>query len=96
VVNGQSINEFVRYKGKIDYLGGTAGVNIGYQFTLFQHLYIDTYLGGGLRLLSKNENIQRQQQQIGYYYNGDNGAILEFVDKAGVVPNAGITVGVNW
>lgn len=95
-VNGQSNYQLIRNKGKVDYFGGTAGLNIGYQFTLFQHLYIDTYLGGGLRLLSKNQNLERQLQQIGFLYNDANGAILEFVDKAGVVPNAGITVGVNW
>lgn len=95
-INGQSIYEFVRNKGKINYFGGTGGLNIGYQFTVFQHLYIDTYLGGGLRLLNKKENVEFNRPAGVFYYSSDNGAILEFVDKAGVVPNAGITVGVNW
>ncbi|MFN3852279.1 MAG: hypothetical protein ACK4NY_22780 [Spirosomataceae bacterium] len=93
--NGQSNTVLVRNYGKISYLGGTAGLNIGYQFTLFQYMYIDTYLGGGLRLLSKKENVNRSSQNQ-TYYSGDYGAIIEFVDKAGVVPNAGITLGVSW
>jgi hypothetical protein len=98
VQGGVNKNTYVNTVGKINYFSGTGGINIGYQVTLFQYLYLDMFLGGGLRILNKNDKtkdtIVGNNGFYESYYN--NGAIETFVTREGVVPNGGISIGVRW
>ncbi len=96
---GVNKSQLVQTTGKINYFGGIGGLNLGYQLTLFQYLYLDAYLGGGLRLLNKNDKtkekvLSNSNGYIGSFY--DSGAIETFVVREGVVPNAGISIGIKW
>lgn len=92
------INEKVTYAGDATYIGIMPGVNIGFEFTLFQNLYIDAYLGGALRMLSKTENLKTGSNTTSggccYYYSSS--VIDNWVKKEGVIPNIGLSVGVKW
>lgn len=91
--------QIVRKTGKINYFGGTGGVNVGYQFTIFQYLYVDAYLGGGLRLLHKTDKTKQTiLPNSGNYYSSSfgSGAIETFTTQEGVVPNGGISLGIRW
>jgi hypothetical protein len=83
--------------GKVSYLGIMPNVNIGMQFTLFQNLYIDTYIGGGIRFLSKKINNEvNDGPPNGYNYYVNSSAIETFVIKEGVQPNFGFALGLNF
>ncbi|MFN3852278.1 MAG: hypothetical protein ACK4NY_22775 [Spirosomataceae bacterium] len=86
---------YVIINSRINYFGGTVGSNIGFQVRVFKNIYFDTFLGGGIRLLKKYED-NLLLAPLSKYYSRDSRNILRFVDKAGVVPNAGITLGVSW
>ena len=89
---------FVKNEGKVNYLGVMPNMNIGMQFTLFQNLYIDTYIGGGIRFLSKKVIESKGDSNApGYYSNGfSSGAIETFIIKEGVQPNFGFALGLNF
>jgi hypothetical protein len=83
--------------GKVSYLGIMPNINIGMQFTLFQNLYIDTYIGGGIRFLSKKiHNEVNEGPRNGYNYYVNSNAIDTFVTKEGVQPNFGFALGLNF
>jgi hypothetical protein len=77
-------------------------MNIGLQFTLFQNLYIDTYIGGGIRFISqkitnqKVDTIPTNATNYGYYGVNDNSALTTFIIKEGVQPNFGFALGLNF
>lgn len=90
------ITQFINNSGKINYMGIMPNMNLGMQFTLFQNLYIDTFIGGGIRFLSKkviNEKID-QGSGNGYFYGVRTEAIENFVIKEGVQANFGFGLGV--
>ncbi|MCF8325116.1 MAG: hypothetical protein K9I84_09175 [Leadbetterella sp.] len=93
---------FYLNSGKISYLGVMPNMNIGLQFTLFQNLYIDTYIGGGIRFISqkitnqKVDTIPTNAMNYGYYGVNDNNALTTFVIKEGVQPNFGFSLGLNF
>lgn len=85
--------------GKIRYLGFMPNMNIGMQFTLFQNLYMDLFIGGGLRIVSKTIISQKQTDYAsGYYYNNSiqTGAVENFIVREGVQPNFGFALGLNF
>ncbi|WP_255066535.1 hypothetical protein [Lacihabitans sp. LS3-19] len=83
--------------GKVSYLGIMPNMNIGMQFTLFQNLYIDTYIGGGIRFISKKiSNEVNDGPANGYNYYVNSNAIETFVIKEGVQPNFGFSLGLNF
>ncbi len=91
-------NQFVNNSGKISYLGVMPNMNLGVQFTLFQNLYIDTYIGGGIRFMQKNIIKQKIDNFAYTYYYGNgiqSGAVENFVIKEGVQPNFGFTLGIR-
>lgn len=93
---------FYKNSGRISYLGIMPNMNIGLQFTLFQNLYIDTYIGGGIRFISqkitnqKVDTIPTNATNYGYYGVNENGALTTFVIKEGVQPNFGFSLGLNF
>lgn len=95
-------SKFYQNSGKISYLGIMPNMNIGLQFTIFQNLYIDTFIGGGIRFISQkltNEKIDTVPTggvNFGYYGSVDNGALKAFVIKEGVQPNFGFSLGLNF
>jgi hypothetical protein len=93
---------FYQNSGRISYLGVMPNMNIGLQFTLFQNLYIDTYIGGGIRFISRKitnqkvDTIPTNATNYGYYGVNDNSALTTFVIKEGVQPNFGFSLGLNF
>lgn len=89
--------KFSKNTGKVSYLGIMPNMNIGMQFTLFQNLYIDTFIGGGIRFLSKKiSNEVNDGPANGYNYYVNSSAIETFVIKEGVQPNFGFSLGLNF
>jgi hypothetical protein len=95
-------SKFYRNSGRISYLGVMPNMNIGLQFTIFQNLYIDTYIGGGIRFLSQKKSkeikdiVPQNVHLSGYYGGNDNGALTTFVIREGVQPNFGFSLGLNF
>ncbi len=95
-------SKFYKNSGSIRYLGVMPNMNIGLQFTLFQNLYIDTYIGGGIRFLSQKKSneimdiVPPNVNSFGYYGANDNGALTTFVIREGVQPNFGFSLGLNF
>ena len=71
------------------------GFTIGYQRTLWQFIYLDMYLGGGLRIASISRG-QTMPPGSGFYnssfYGG--GDILDLAYR-GILPKAGISIGIG-
>lgn len=89
---------FYENSGKINYLSIMPSMNIGLQFTLFQNLYIDTSIGGGIRILSKKvieSKLSTGTGSYSNYYNVDTPAIDQFIIKEGVQPNFSFALGLN-
>ncbi len=86
-------------KAKINYLGVMPNMNIGMQFTLFQNLYIDTFLGGGLRFINKKIVSKTQSGNYQSSYFRDNlqiSATENFMMKEGVQANFGFSLGLKF
>lgn len=85
------------YNGKINYLGIMPNLNLGLQFTVFQNLYCDITLGGGLKFISTKEKqvVGAPNSNIYYYDNLATNAIATFVIKEGVRPNFGFGLGLE-
>jgi hypothetical protein len=82
--------------GKTSYLSAFPNMNIGMQFTLFQNMYVDMFIGGGVKFISKkilDEN-NHQDGSYGYSYVTTE-AIEAFVIREGVRPNFGFSLGIN-
>ncbi|MBP8156582.1 MAG: hypothetical protein KAX81_06100 [Leadbetterella sp.] len=95
-------SKFYQNSGRVAYLGVMPNMNIGMQFTIFQNLYIDTYIGGGIRFISQKKSkeikdtIPPNVNSFGYYGANDNSALTTFVIKEGVQPNFGFSLGLNF
>ena len=95
-------SKFYRNFGRISYVGVMPNMNIGLQFTIFQNLYIDIYIGGGIRFLSQKKSkeikdtVPQNVNLSGYYGGNDNGALTTFVIREGVQPNFGFSLGLNF
>ena len=93
--DGNTQEEFlVTDKGTINYLGFMPAISMGVQFNVFQHGYIDLYIGGGLRINAVNE-LQKTNSDGGSYYYGSSNAITELIIREGVRPTGGITFGIK-
>ncbi|MCP9761464.1 hypothetical protein [Lacihabitans soyangensis] len=96
------VSKFYRNSGRISYLGLLPNMNIGLQYTIFQNLYIDTYIGGGIRFLSQKKSkevkdtVPQNGNFTGYYGGNENGALTTFVIREGVQPNFGFALGLNF
>ncbi len=89
----------VENSGRVNYFGVMPNMNIGIQFTLFQNLYIDTFIGGGLRLINKNIVRKTQSNNNQNSYFGDNlqiRATENFMLKEGVQANFGCSLGLKF
>ncbi len=95
-------SKFYQNSGRIAYLGIMPNMNIGLQFTIFQNLYIDTYVGGGIRFISQKKSKEKVDtlpanvNSYGYYGPNENGALSTFVIREGVQPNFGFSLGLNF
>jgi hypothetical protein len=94
----QPISKFAENTGKVQYISIMPNLNIGMQFTLFQNLYIDVFLGGGIRFLNKKvlEEKKDALAQPSYYYGTGDGAIETFITREGVQPNFGFSLGLKY
>ncbi|MBK9508072.1 MAG: hypothetical protein IPP61_18735 [Cytophagaceae bacterium] len=94
---GQAIDPVLYINnGKTSYLSAFPNVNIGMQFTLFQNMYIDTFIGGGVKFISKNIIADNSPQGGNYGYSYvTTDAIETFVIREGVRPNFGFSLGIN-
>jgi hypothetical protein len=70
------------------------GFTIGYQRTLWQFIYFDMYLGGGLRIasISRERAMQPGYSYYSPFYGG--GDILDLAYR-GILPKAGISIGIG-
>jgi hypothetical protein len=99
---GNYDSKFYKNSGRISYLGVIPNMNIGLQFTIFQNLYIDTYIGGGIRFISQKlskqevDTVPSNAVNYGYYNLNENGAVQTFVIREGVQPNFGFGLGLNF
>jgi hypothetical protein len=99
---GNYDSKFYQNSGRLRYLGVMPNMNIGLQFTVFQNLYIDTYIGGGIRFISQKLTNQKVDPtpggslNYGYYGVNENGAVQTFVIREGVQPNFGFSLGLNF
>lgn len=95
----EPVYELYNNTGKVNYLSVMPNMNVGLQFTLFQNLYIDTSVGGGIRFMMKNVIEKNQSTNSGGYYsysNIDTPAIDQFIIKEGVQPNFSFALGLNF
>lgn len=85
--------------GRVNYIGAMPNMNIGIQFTLFQNLYIDTFIGGGIRFINKKIVRKTQSSNNQNSYFGDNLQIRStenFMLKEGVQANFGCSLGLKF
>lgn len=82
--------------GKVNYISVFPNINLGMQFTLFQNLYMDLFIGGGVKFLSKNILEKNNNENVSYGYSSvTTEAINTFVVREGVRPNFGFSLGIN-
>jgi hypothetical protein len=76
-----------------NFLGVKPSVNIGIEFTIFKNMYLDAYLGGGIRFVNKSNLTSNYDFRNEF---GDQNYILTRVILAeGVRPNGGLTFGLK-
>lgn len=86
----------IEQTGKFQYLGVMPNLNIGLQYTIFQNLYIDTFIGGGLKIISKKTIAKKTSNSGIDAYKIQTEAVDRFVIKEGVQPNFGFGLGVKF
>lgn len=82
---------FFDNKGTGKYLGITPSANVGLQFVIFENMYIDAFVGGGVRFLKSSG----QKAKTNNYGTSSDGMLKEFIFKEGVLPNGGFSVGIR-
>jgi hypothetical protein len=81
--------------GKINYLGIMPAMNLGLQFTLAQHAYIDFQLGGGIRFQTEKAVANTKTNTPNFNSYSNNNAVSEMILKEGVRPSGSITLGLK-
>jgi hypothetical protein len=81
-------------QGKNEFWGVLPNLNIGLQFTLFQNLYADIHIGGGIRFLKKNIITSNKNNYDRFYYDSIRiETINQFIVREGVQGNFGFALG---
>jgi hypothetical protein len=75
------------------FTGIKPSINIGIEFTIFKNLYMDAYVGGGIRFLSKSPLSSDYNQNNQFL--GESFLIKTIVNAEGVRPNGGLTFGLK-